>query len=163
VDLDFFCEGPLSDPLGLAAEARECAPFSVERVEPGTLHGSVSRVRVSFIEYRYALLKPLTTLAGLGAAIASLEDLACMKLAAIAQRGAKKDFLDLFALGRHFSLHEMLAFYARRYRIRDWGHLLFALASFDDADRQRTPRLLASPPWPEVKAAIRRWVSEASR
>ncbi len=32
--------------------------------------------------------------------LASLEDLGCMKLAAIAQRGAKKDFFDLHALLR---------------------------------------------------------------
>jgi hypothetical protein len=163
VDLDWFCEEPISDPLRLAAEVQESVPFAGGRTESGTLHGAISGVRVSFIEYRYPLLRPLLLLGELGAQAASLEDLACMKLAAIAQRGAKKDFLDLYALGRQFSLQEMLALYAEKYRTRDWGHLLFALAFFDDADHERTPRLLKSPPWPEVKAAIRRWVGQMSR
>jgi hypothetical protein len=39
-----------------------------------------------------------------------------MKLAAISQRGSRKDFVDLFALGRQgFSLQQMLDWY---YKIR---------------------------------------------
>ncbi|NIQ96181.1 MAG: nucleotidyl transferase AbiEii/AbiGii toxin family protein, partial [Desulfuromonadales bacterium] len=72
-------------------------------MERGTLHGTVAGIRVSFLEYRYPLLQPLVPWATYGFSLASLEDLACMKLSAIAQRGAKKDFIDLHALVTSFS------------------------------------------------------------
>jgi hypothetical protein len=56
-----------------------------------------------------------------GLRLASLEDIAAMKLAAVAQRGSRKDFVDVFALGRHFGLGDMLAFYGKTYRAPDVG------------------------------------------
>jgi hypothetical protein len=85
-----------------------------------------------------------------------------MKLAAVAQRGSRKDFVDVFALGRRFSLDEMLGFYRRKYGLPDIGHLLVALSYFDDADRERMPTLLARWTWPAVKVAIRAWVRDAA-
>jgi hypothetical protein len=70
-----------------------------------------------------------------------------MKLAALAQRGSKKDFVDIFALGRRFGLAEMLGFYQARYGIKDIGHVLIALAYFDAADRDRMPTLLRRWDW----------------
>jgi hypothetical protein len=56
-----------------------------------TLHGVSRGVRMSFFEYRNPLLRP--GLDESGVVLASLEDLAAMKLAAVAQRGSRKDFL----------------------------------------------------------------------
>jgi hypothetical protein len=95
--------------------------------------------------------------------LAALEDIAAMKLAAVAQRGSKKDFVDVFALGRHFGLGEMLAFYRKKYRVEDVGHVLVALAYFDDADRERTPLLLQRQSWPAIKTTIRGWLTGAAR
>ena len=86
-----------------------------------------------------------------------------MKLAAVAQRGSKKDFIDVFALGRLFGLAEMLGFYRKKYEVKDDGHLLVALTYFDDADRERTPVLLHRQSWPAMKTAIRGWVSGTAR
>jgi hypothetical protein len=99
VDFDWFREDPIGDPLRLAADLRAAGlRFETDRVEKGTLHGRASGVRVSFLEYGYPLLKPLREVEGLR--LAALEDIAAMKLAAVAQRGSKKDFVDVFALGR---------------------------------------------------------------
>jgi hypothetical protein len=43
------------------------------------------------------------------------------------------------------------------------GHVLVALAYFDDADRERTPMLLQRQSWPGVKATILGWVQGATR
>jgi hypothetical protein len=162
VDFDCFREDPIDDPLRLAADLR--SPhflFETERVEKGTLHGRASGIRVSFLAYGYPLLRPLLDVEGLR--LAALEDIAAMKLAAVAQRGSKKDFVDVFALGRRFGLGEMLGFYGRKYGVADVGHVLVALAYFDDADRERTPMLLRRQSWPAIKAAIRGWVTSAAR
>jgi hypothetical protein len=162
VDFDWFREAPIDDPLLLAADLRN-PDFRLEtdRVEKGTLHGRASGVRVSFLEYGYPLLRPLLEVEGLR--LAALEDIAAMKLAAVAQRGSKKDFIDVFALGRRFGLDDMLASYEKKYGVEDAGHVLVALAYFDDADRERTPMLLQRQPWPDIKATIRSWVRGATR
>src|SRR5437870_361966 len=110
VDLDWFTGEPLADPVRLAQEIRdEGVSFVTSRVDRGTLHGTVARVRVSLLEYRYPLLAPLVHWPEFDCRIASLDDIACMKLAAVAQRGAKKDFVDIYALAvRHRPLLEML-------------------------------------------------------
>jgi hypothetical protein len=162
VDFDWFREDPIDDPLRLAAELRGPGlRFETDRVERGTLHGRASGVRVSFLEYRYPLLRPPREAEGLR--LAALEDIAAMKLAAVAQRGSKKDFVDVFALGRRFGLGDMLRFYGEKYRVADVGHVLVALAYFDDADRERTPMLLQRQSWPAMKDAIRGWLKSATR
>ncbi len=162
VDFDWFREDPIDDPLRLAADVRAAGlRFETDRVEKGTLHGQASGVRVSFLEYGYPLLRPLREVEGLR--LAALEDIAAMKLAAVAQRGSKKDFVDVFALGGRFGLGDMLASYRKKYGDEDVGHVLVALAYFDDADRERTPMLLQRQSWPNVKATIRGWLAGETR
>jgi hypothetical protein len=163
VDFDWFSELPVSDPLRLAADvAASGAPLVVARTEKGTLHGTIYGVRVSFFEYRYPLVCSVVE-AEAGYRLAALEDIACMKLAAVAQRGSKKDFVDLYELGRHLSLRKMLALYRRKYGVDDPGHLLFALTFFDDADSEAMPTMLRPRPWPMVKRRIRSWVNRTAR
>ena len=161
VDFDWFREEPITDPLRLAADLRSLPlPLEIDRTERGTLHVRLKGVRVSFLEYRYRLLKPLCEASGL--TLAAPEDIAAMKLAAVAQRGSKKDFVDVFALGQRFSLEQMLGFYRAKYDVGDVGHVLVALAYFDDADRERSPTLLRRWSWPQVKTKLRRWVEQAA-
>jgi hypothetical protein len=162
VDFDWFRGEPLEDPLRLASEVVSAGiPFKASRTEAGTLHGTSRGVRVSFLEYRYPLLRPGRAAPGL--VLASLEDIAAMKLAAVTQRGARKDFVDVFALGQRFGLEEMLGFYREKYGIADVGHVLVALSYFDGADREPMPTLLERWTWASVKAAIRGWVRGAAR
>lgn len=160
VDLDWFTGNPLPDPLRLAQDIRgQGVAFVTGQIAPGTLHGSVHGVRVSLLEYRYPLLTALRPWPRGGGRIASRGDLAAMKLAAVAQRGAKKDFVDIYALGnRSCSLQQMLCWYQEKYAVNDVAHVLYSLAYFEDADRQRTPRLLWDANWQAIKKTIRRWL-----
>ena len=91
--------------------------------------------------------------------MASMEDIACMKLSAVAQRGSKKDFIDIYALGlRHFSLKEMLQLYQKKYAVRDIAHVLYGLTYFDDAERERMPKMFWSINWKTVKKTIQGWI-----
>jgi len=86
-----------------------------------------------------------------------------MKLAAIAQRGSKKDFVDIYALGlKHKPLVDMIALYQEKYSVRDTAHLFYSLTYFDDANTERIPTMLWDSDWREVKATILRWVGEMS-
>jgi hypothetical protein len=163
VDLDWFAAEGLPDPQRLAQDLREQGvAFVTGRVAPGTLHGSVRGVRVSFLGYRYPLLATLRPWRD-GTRIAPRADLAAMKLAAVAQRGAKKDFLDVYALGsRRRSLRQMLRAYQDKYATQDLTHLLYSLAYFDDAERERMPRMFWDVKWRTVKETIRRWLRDVT-
>lgn len=107
----------------------------------------------------YRLLSPLVSWPEPGCDLAALEDLACMKLSAISQRGSRKDFVDLFALGRHgFTLQQMLGWYREKFEVDDIAHLLYALVYFDDADAEPRPSMIWKVSWREVKSTLRGWV-----
>jgi hypothetical protein len=154
VDLDWFSAEGLPDPQKLAEDLREQGvAFVTRKVAPGKLHGSVRGVRVP-------LLADLRLWRD-GTRIASRDDLAAMKLAAVAQRGAKKDFLDIYALtSRRRSLRQMLRDYQEKYATQDLTHLMYSLAYFDDAEEERMPRMFWDVKWRTVKETIQRWLSE---
>ncbi len=164
VDFDWFCETPLREPL-LLANALESlqVPLVVDAVEPGTLHATASGVRLSLLEYRYPLLRRPAASRDPRLRIASLQDIACMKLAAVAQRGSRKDFVDVYALGKRLTLQRMLRLYRQRYGVTDVGHVIFALSYFDDAERERMPRMLAPWRWSLIKRTLQRRVGELVR
>ena len=162
VDFDWFLDGPITDPLRLAGEIRaDRVPFVTGQVDKGTLYGTVHEVRVSFFEFRYRMLDALLPWPEYGCRLAGLRDLACMKLSAIAQRGSKKDFIDLYALGlQGFGLPDMLDWYRAKFEVEDIGHVLYALSYFDDADPEPKPRMLWKAEWKEIKKTITGWVRE---
>jgi hypothetical protein len=164
VDLDWFTPNSFADGMILAQALRNSnVDLNVEQVSSGTLHGSVKGVRVSFLQYQYPLLKPLERWNEMSCPLASLEDLACMKLSAIAQRGARKDFCDIYTLGKKsFSLSQMLGFYQKKFSIRDIGSVLYGLVYFDDAENERMPRMLLDVSWREIRNTILGWVKEIS-
>ena len=163
VDFDWFRQPFIDDPLELARELQEeKIPFITGWTRRSTLYGTVRGVRVSFFQFRYRLLRPLVVWPEAGCQLAALEDLACMKLSAISQRGSRKDFVDLFALGRHgFSLQQMLDWYREKFEVEDVAHLLYALVYFDDADAEPSPSMIWKVSWREVKATLREWARAA--
>ncbi len=90
-----------------------------------------------------------------GIRLASVEDIAAMKLNVISRGGRKKDFWDLHHLLSVYSIPQMLSFHAARYH---WEHdekeLLLKIVDFAEADNQPDPRCLAGKQWDEIKLDI---------
>jgi len=158
LDLDWIVPRAMGEPLRLARELRdEGIDLCVASVAPGVLNAAVGSARVSLLEHRYPLLDP--PVAAAGAPIASLRDLAATALATLARRGAKRDFVDVYALGiRVRTLPEMLSDYVRKYRPNGTGSVLRALGRFHDAEKERMPELFWDIDWPRVRDALSRWV-----
>ena len=90
VDFDWFTSAQF-EPYMLAGYLREngIIPNNI-RTALGTLHCEINNVRVSFLKYSYPLLLPIQKYDEYHLLLASLDDLVCMKLAAVAQRGSKR-------------------------------------------------------------------------
>lgn len=150
-DLDFF--SPV--PFDRDAPRRFLGPLgrlSVELEDKDTFHGTLDDVRVSFFIYPYRLLASPVRLGGIQ--VAALEDLAVMKLDAIAARGKKRDFIDLYFMCRDFiPLGEMLPLVGRKYEKVEYSfvHLLKSLTYFEDAEADPMPEMLKSVSWPDVR------------
>jgi len=151
-DLDLFTERPWSwGRIGPALTS--CGPVEIDRQEEGTFVGTAAGVRVSLFHYPYALLEePILTRFGIP--VAGLLDLGCMKLVAVSQRGSRKDFVDLYELGRAgIGIREILA--ALPAKMPGIGvnpvHVLRSLAYFDDAEAEPDPFMLVPYDWAVVR------------
>lgn len=155
-DFDWFTLQSIPDPFRLAEDIRKAdIPFTTTHVERGTLYGDISGIRVSFIEYSYPLLESCAVRPLYNCRLAAPADIACMKLSAVTQRGSKKDFVDIYALAsKIIPLDQMLKHYQKKFSVQDFGHVLFALTYFDDADRERMPFMLWTVNWKAIKETL---------
>ena len=162
IDFDWFTDQSFDDPHHYAGRLRRREPaWKLEKAAPGTLHGTVDGVKVSFLYYQYPQIEERVAISDHSCAMASLHDLGSMKLAAVAQRGSRKDFVDVWALVQHgFGLREMLAAYQKKYTTDDIAHLLMSLTYFDDAELEPMPMMLIDIAWTDIKEAIRGWVKD---
>ena len=159
-DLDWFTGGHIEDPLALAKQLRDRGvEFQVGSVGLAALHGEVSGVRTSFLEYPHPTLASSLKWEEVGCQIASLDDLAAMKLLAVDQRGAKRDFVDIHAIAtRGLSLVKMLELYLRKFAVEDVTRVLYSLTYFEDAEHGPMPKMLSNIVWEQVKTDICAWV-----
>jgi len=107
---------------------------------------------VSYFTYPYPLLEETLSLAKVR--VASLLDIALMKLIAIGQRGTKRDFVDLYFICQSgWQLADLLQQIPQKYRTVSYPsyHLLRALAYFEDAERDVSPQMLVEWDWAAVK------------
>ena len=142
VDFDWF-RPRLFDPIELSRELRKTISHEAVSTAPGTLHTLIAGVRVTFLAYDYPLLEPIEIVAEPTIGLASLNDLATMKLAAILQRGERKDLYDLdVLLLDHRNLAELIEGFERKYGFEGTVSLLRALAYFDEAETTPDPELL---------------------
>ena len=151
-DLDLFSPS-FDDPEAAHMTIEEIHPeATVTSISPRTLYLQIQGTTVSLFGYSYpliaSLLRPDTSLLPL----ASREDIAAMKLAAIASRGSRKDFIDLWLLAtRYWPLSDCLELYRKKFAARDIGHVVRSLTYFDDADEEPPLRLLIDVDWDEIK------------
>jgi predicted nucleotidyltransferase component of viral defense system len=153
VDLDFFGDIPLNTDKIIQALSRNMQVEAAE-IAPGTLHILVNGIQVSFFEYQY---KVLETNRLLGINLASLKDIALMKIMAIQQRGLRKDFIDLYAICQTgLDLPELFNLMKEKYPQNKFDRivLLKALCYFEDAVEE-VPLLTKSMDWETVKSFFR--------
>lgn len=153
-DLDFFRAGSF-DTQSIVDRIAGVGPLAVQAMAAGTLHMTLSGVRLSFLGAQAPLLFAGTPYRGL--TLADPRDIAVMKVVAIGGRGSRKDFVDLYLFLRNGgSLEDVLKLTRRRFRGVDYNeyHLMKSLVFFEDAETEPMPRMLRRVSWPEIKKTI---------
>jgi hypothetical protein len=97
-----------------------------------TLIVEIEGIKVDFIRFRYSFAHP--PIHSDGIRLADVKDIASMKIDAIAGRGKKKDFCDLYFLLQRFQLTEMMDWYAAMFAHSTLFHVYKSLTWFEDAE-----------------------------
>lgn len=150
-DLDFFTPETFV-PEEMAAQLSRLGKFTDIGFEVGTLRGSFQDTKFSLFHFDYPLLAKTHPFLDVG--VADPMDISAMKLAAIVDRGTKRDFIDLYFLAKEkYSLERILEFYDRKYRSLAGNiySLIKSLQYFEDAEGTPEPKMLKEVSWPAVK------------
>lgn len=151
VDLDFFTQEELEENV-LLADLEQLPEFKKDGVAWRTVWGIIQNTKFSLFYYKYPLLEKTEEFMGVN--LASLKDIAAMKIIAIGDRGTKRDFIDLYFLTKTYSIDEMLEFYDLKFGDLEEKayHLIRSLNYFVDADIDtQLPKMLVDVSWDEVK------------
>jgi hypothetical protein len=159
VDLDLF-GGTDFDPAALQTRLAGLQSLTIRRAARGPLHLVLHGVLVSFLHFPYPLLfspAPFHPLA-----VADPRDIAGIKVNAIATRGHRRDFVDVYVAAQRYGLGEILRWFDAKFASTPYDrvHILKALVYFKDAEEQPMPDMLAPLDWSEV---TRFFVSEVPR
>jgi predicted nucleotidyltransferase component of viral defense system len=107
---------------------------------------------LDFLKYPYPFVQNYQEIDGVR--LVSIENIGTMKLSAVARRGAKKDFFDLYFLLERYSLAQLLAQFEETLPHVDTFHIVKSLTYFEDADKEINPDMLIKVSWEQVKKAI---------
>lgn len=149
-DLDFFAFDTF-DPEALLFQLERLGGLSVMAKSSQTLHVQWQGAKVSFLGYSHRLLFPPQLYQAVQ--VADARDIACLKISAIAGRGTKRDFVDLYSASQRYGLPLVLELFQKMFSEANYSrvHLLKSLTYFEDAEKDPLPDMLIPLSWDEVK------------
>lgn len=154
-DFDFFTPEDFNEDIFLEKLTREFPSFTLEEKSEGTILGYLGETRFSLFYYMYHLLSETKDFMGIR--IADIPDIVAMKIAALADRGTKRDFIDLYficAKNKIMTLADALVLYDKKFKTLASNriHILKSMVYFDDAENDELPRMIEPVSWKEVKS-----------
>ena len=122
----------------------------------GTVHAILNGVQITFLHFENNLVEDKVTTEDLqGLYLASIKDIAIMKLIAISQRGTKRDFFDLYFICNNFdiTIKNILDLLDKKYDKNkiNYLHIIQSLAYFEDAEDENLPKVFIDYNWETIK------------
>lgn len=151
IDIDLFGNSEINFELFIE-KLSEYGDVKVAQSTKNILITKINDVKVDFVNYKYPLLTDCLYTDNIR--MLSTKDIAAMKLNAIAGRGSKKDFIDLYFLLNEFSLREILSFYEEKFSDGSVFMVQKSLTYFEDADFQLQPKMFLDFNWETCKQKI---------
>lgn len=167
VDLDFFSAdadavGP--DTRAALRDTFDDPTLSITHDKDSTFAAAWRSVGISFFRLNlYPLVQTPITVNGVP--LATLEEIGAMKLAAIIDRGTRKDMVDLYFILKQTTIERLFEVAAVKYaRVRSFAvSATRGLAYFDDAEALPMPRMISRTPWATMKRFLERQATQAGR
>lgn len=151
VDLDFFGTVKAEqDELIRALE--QIGSLTVLKNSPHIHIYLLNNIKIDIVDYQYSWIDNVVVKQGIR--MASLKDIAAMKITAIIGRGTKKDFIDIAFLLQRFTINDIMDFYTSKYPDGSTFMAMKSLAYFDDAEEDIMPYMLADISWETIKQQI---------
>ena len=165
-DFDFFTAKEFNEDLLVQRIKKLIPDFKLEKLEWQTILGNIKEVRFSLFFYNYPLLFKEHNFLDIN--IADIKDIASMKIAAIAGRGTKRDFIDLYfivKIEKILSLRESLRLYEEKFKTLKQNkiHILKSLDYFEDAEGSVMPKMIKNVSWREIKKFFEEEVKKISK
>ncbi len=163
IDFDFFHPKKFNTEK-LVSELAKLGRLDVQIQTEDTFVGVLSDVKISYFNYPYPLLKEPMLFEGIS--IASLDDIAAMKIIALSQRGQKKDFVDLHALlAAGWNLESIFRCVERKFEGREYNraHLLKSLVYFEESESSPMPVMLQRISWKKIRRDLEQAAKEFIR
>lgn len=152
VDFDFFCLEDF-DPAFYVTQFSQITKVKISLQNRDSLVCTVDGVKLSLFRYWDKFLYATTNWQSLR--LANLKDIALMKLVAVSQRGARKDFIDLYFLFRERIIlpHDALVALKKKSPKIEQNiyHVMKSLAYFVDAENEPMPKMLKKVSWKEIR------------
>ncbi len=151
IDLDLFSSSKV-DISQIPNHIAHLGKIRIINQSPSVLNLFIDEIKVDFVSNQYGFFNPSVLEDNLK--LASIPDIAAMKLSAITGRGSKKDFVDLFFILKIFSLTELFTFYKKKYPDGEEFLVFKSLTYFEDAEIEPMPRMVNPIEWDEIKNRI---------
>ena len=151
VDLDFFGNTEI-DLSNIPVLLNELGNVTLMSQSKSVLVLNINTIKVDFVNYKYPLL--FTVKKEDNIRLSDIRDISAMKLAALAGRGRKRDFYDLYFLLKAFTLNEIFGFYINKFPDGSLMQVLRSITYFEDAENDPEPVTFLHTPWEKVKEEI---------
>jgi predicted nucleotidyltransferase component of viral defense system len=158
IDLDFFSQIAF-DEQSLSQYLEKEKGLQLDFLHKNTVKGQIAGIKVDFITHTYPGVNQPLVIDDIR--IASLHDIAAMKLNAITGNGTRlKDFIDIAYLSGKLTLTQMLEAYAIKYGMRNPFIPLKALSYFNDINHSEPVHLIAGKlQWSIIEKRIKEMIN----
>jgi len=158
VDLDFFTNTEFDTQSLFLAITKKFPSSELLFEKNQTMLFSIDDIKVDFVLYPFPWLKSFVVTDGIQ--LLDLVDIVPMKLQAASNRNAKKDYWDIAALLKLYSLDKMLNIFKQKFPQVDIAFIIHSLTDFEKADSEPDPDTFNNTSWEEVKAHLISAVAE---
>jgi len=151
IDIDLF--GKLTIDYNILVDELKSIGQVIPLKNSKNIHTfTINEIKVDLVNYEYSWLTEKIVSDNIY--LATIEDIAAMKLNAIIGRGSKKDFIDLFFILKKYNFSELFKFYNKKYHDGSIFLVLKSIVYFDDADKEEMPFMFEEISWDEIKSII---------
>lgn len=157
IDLDFFGKIQTDDDT-IKSILHKYGTLKVIKESANIKVYILNNIKIDIVNYNYKWID--APLIEEDIRLATPKDIAAMKVNAIAGRGSKKDFIDMYFLLQHYSLSDIISFYEEKYPESSVFRALMSLTYFEDAEEQIMPKIFSETSWDTIKEHIIKTVSK---